>query len=226
MTRRTNARIAGITFLVYIAVAFPDMVLEGRATKGDGIPAKLATIAQHTTDMRIGVLLGLVSVFCALVLAVTLYGITRDEDHELAMLGLVCRVGEGIVGAAPASTLGLLWLSTAAGQNAPDAAGATALAAFLLKLASWQTLTAATLFAVGSTVFAFLLLRGRMIPTALAWLGIVGSLLILIELPFELAGFIRPPTQLIWIPIGLFELTLGPWLIIKGVAPATRRQTA
>jgi hypothetical protein len=32
------------------------------------------------------------------VLAVTLYGITRDEDHELAMLGLVCRVAEGVLG--------------------------------------------------------------------------------------------------------------------------------
>ena len=31
-------------------------------------------------------------------LAVTLYGITRDEDHELAMLGLVCRVAEGVLG--------------------------------------------------------------------------------------------------------------------------------
>jgi len=28
------------------------------------------------------------------VLAVTLYGVTRDEDHELAMLALVCRVAE------------------------------------------------------------------------------------------------------------------------------------
>jgi len=30
-----------------------------------------------------------------IVLAVTLYGITRVQDHELAMLGLVCRVAVG-----------------------------------------------------------------------------------------------------------------------------------
>ena len=223
MTRRTNARIAGITFLVYIAVAFPAMVIEGRATGGANVSARLATIAQHTGDMRLSVLLGLVSVFCALTLAVTLYGITRDEDHELSMFGLVCRAGEGIIGAAPASTLGLLWLATASGPNAPDAAGAAALAGFLLKLGNWQVTTAATLFAAGSTIFAVLLLRGRMIPAPLAWLGVVGSLLILIELPFELAGFIGRPSQLIWIPIALFEVTVAFWFIIKGVAPATRR---
>jgi hypothetical protein len=34
MTRTTNARIAGFTFLFYIAVAFPSMVLLERATSG------------------------------------------------------------------------------------------------------------------------------------------------------------------------------------------------
>ena len=32
MTRRMNARVAGITYLSYIAVAFPGMVLFDRAT--------------------------------------------------------------------------------------------------------------------------------------------------------------------------------------------------
>src|SRR6266487_1208082 len=38
--------------------------------------------------------------FFALVLAVTLYAITRDQDRDLAMLGLTCRVAEGVIGAA------------------------------------------------------------------------------------------------------------------------------
>ncbi len=52
MTRKTNARIAGFTFLFYIAVAFPEMVLFNRATSGEGIQAKLASIAQHTTEIQ------------------------------------------------------------------------------------------------------------------------------------------------------------------------------
>ena len=224
MTRRTNARIAGLTFLLYIAVAFPSMVLSAKATGGESNAAPLLSIAQHTTDMRITILLELASGFCALVLAVTLYGITRDEDRELAMLGFACRVGEGLAGAFPLTTLGLLWLATNAGPGAPDPASANALAAYLLKVGTWQTLSASLLFAAGSTVFAFLLLRGRMVPVPLAWLGVLGSALLVVILPLQLAGFITV-TELVWVPVGLFELTLAPWLLIKGVAEPARRQS-
>ena len=80
-------------------------------------------------------------------------------------------------------------------------------------------------FAAGSTVFSYLLLRGRMIPVAIAWLGVFGSALVVVILPLQLAGLIAGPiTQLVWIPVALFELTLAPWLLIKGVAPPVRRQ--
>jgi hypothetical protein len=223
MTRKTNARIAGLTFLLYIAVAFPAMVLSARATGGESNVTPLLSIAQHTTGMRITILLEVLSGFCALVLAVTLYGITHDEDRELAMLGFACRVGEGLAGALPLTTLGLLWLATKAGPSAPDAAGANALAAYLIKVGTWQTISASLLFAAGSTVFSYLLLRGRMIPAALAWLGVIGSALLVVILPLQLAGFAGPISELVWIPVALFELTLAPWLLIKGVAPARRQ---
>ena len=223
MTRNTSARIAGFTFLFYIAVAYPAMVLQSRATSGEGVPARLASIAQHTTEMRTTMLLNLLSVFSALVLAVTLYGITRDEDNELAMFGLVCRVGEGVSGGVP-TTAALLWLATATGPNAPDAATANGIGAFLLKVGTWQVNGSATLFAAGSTAFAYLLLRGRMIPAALAWLGVIGSAIVLIGLPLELIGVLGAPiNQLMWIPIALFEITLAVWLLVKGVAPLRAR---
>jgi len=216
MTRTTNARIAGFTFLFYIAVAFPSMVLFNRATSGEGLAAKLAGIAQHAPDLRLAVVLSLGGCFSALVLAVTLYAITRNEDPDLAMLGLLCRVGEGLIGAASIpATVALLQRATATGPQAPDSAATQALAAFVLE----QTpLVSALLFAVGSTLFAWLLLRGRMIPVPLAWLGVVGSALLVVGLPLQLAGFLAGPvTQLMWVPVAVFELTLGPWLLIKGV---------
>jgi len=227
MTRRTNARIAGFTYLLYIAVAFPAMVLFANATRGESIASQLATLAQHSTSVRVTIILGLVSCFCALVLAVTLYGITRDEDRELSMLAFACRVGEGLVAAVPFTTLGLLSLATSTGSTAPEVAAANVLAAFLLKVGTWETTTAAVLFAVGSTLFSYLLLRGRMIPVALAWLGVFGSALPVAILPLQLAGFVTGPiTQLVWIPVALFEITLAFWLIIKGVAAPVRRQPA
>ena len=113
MTRRTNASIAGVTFLVYIAATIAIMVLFSRATGGEGVAARLASIAQHATDVRLTIVLGLLGNFCALVLAVTLYAITREQDPDLAMLALACRVAEGIAGMDVSKTLGLLWLATA-----------------------------------------------------------------------------------------------------------------
>ena len=86
MTRRTNARIAGFTFLFYIVAGIASMVLYGQASSGDGIADKLASIAQHASQVRVTVLLTLLTSSLAVVLGVTPYGITRDEDHELAML--------------------------------------------------------------------------------------------------------------------------------------------
>ncbi|MDQ6769881.1 MAG: DUF4386 domain-containing protein [Gemmatimonadota bacterium] len=226
MTRKTNARIAGVTFLFYIAAGVLSMVLFGRAASGDGIGEKLAAIAQHSTDVRIVVVLGLLEAFCALVLGVTLYAITREQDPDLAMLGLVSRVGEGVIGASIPVALGLLWLATASGANAPDAPTARGLAAFLLRVDGWGTLISATFFAVGSTFFSWLLLRGRMIPLTLAWLGVGGSMLLVACLPLQLAGFLSGPlTSLMWIPIAVFEVVLALWLLVKGVAPPARSQS-
>lgn len=176
MTRTTNARIAGFTFLFYIAVGIASLVLFGRATPGEGIAAKLAGIALHETDVRITVVLGLLQCFSALVLAVTLHAITREQ----------------------------------------------ALGAFLLR---GNVALTATFFAVGSVLFSYLLLRGRMIPIPLAWLGVVASVLLVVGLPLQLAGFLRGPvTSLMWLPMLLFEVPLAFWLLIKGIAvPAPMR---
>jgi len=226
MTRTMNARIAGFTFLLYIAAAFASMTLFARVTSAAGTAAKLAGIAAHASDVRIVIVLSLITCFTALVLAVTLYGITRDEDNDLALLALSCRVGEGVLSAIfVLATLGLLWLATSASRaGGPDTAATVALGSFLLKVQDWNTVIGATFFAVGSTLFSYLLLRGRTVPVPLAWLGVFGSALVVAGLPLQLAGVLHSPvTLLMWLPVAAFELTVGPWLLIKGApAPATR----
>jgi len=173
MTRTTNARLAGVAFLFYIAAGVASLVLAGRP---------------HATDV-----LSLFTSFAALVLAVTLYAITREQDPDLAMLGLICRVVEGV----------------------PGHAGG------------------AIFFAVGSTLFSWLLLRGRMIPAALAWLGVLASGLLVVILPLQRTGLFAGTmnwsssvTWLIWLPGLVFEVALALWLLIKGVATPAPKQSA
>ena len=166
MTRGTNATIAGFTLVAYIAAGMSSMAVAGNA----GASALLAVIQS----------------FCALVLGVTFYAITREEDHDLAMMGLICRVIE----AAPGH--GEIY------------------------------------FAVGSTIFSWLLLRGRMIPVAVAWLGVIGSAALVLLLAVQTAGFLGGPrnwssplTWAAWSPMLVFELALAAWLITKGITRPT-----
>jgi hypothetical protein len=227
MTRTTNARIAGFTYLFYTAIGICSEALMYQARGSvDGDAAKLARIGQYATNVRLTILITVLESLSALVLAVTLYGITREEDHELAMLALVCRVAEGVLGSLNIPRyLGLLWLAKAGvGTGGPDILTTNALRAFLL-MPGPSIPVGAIFFAVGSTIFSYLLLRGRMVPLSIAWLGVFASGLLAVGLPLQLAGFSTGPVTgyYQWLPALVFQVVLALWLIAKGVAtPATR----
>lgn len=226
MTLRTNSRLAGIFYLVYIAAAFPSMVLSERAAKGEGTAARLAGIARHAASLRATVVLAVVCFVCAVGLAVTLYALTRDEDRDVALLAFCCRLTEGVMNAmAAVQTLGLLSVAAAASSaSGADAAGHRALGAFLLRQENDSFLIGGTVFAIGSTLFCWLFLRARSIPVPLAWLGVAASAIVAVALPVQAAG--GPATMLIWIPIFLFEVSFAVWLIVKGVGAPPLRQAA
>lgn len=216
MTSATNARIAGATLLIYIAAGMASLALTQSVGGGSDIAARLAAMAQNATPMRMAVLLDLLCCFCALTLAVTFYSLTSAQDAQLAMLAMVCRLVEGVLIATSASdSLGALWLASSAG---PDEGAVQLLGAFILRN---EVALTSTFFAAGSFLFACLFLRGRLIPAPLAWLGVLASLLLLLVLPPQLAGFAKGPLlSAAWLPMLVFEVPLGLWLIFKGVRTA------
>lgn len=81
-------------------------------------------------------------------------------------------------------------------------------------------------FAVASMAFAWLLLRGQMVPPALAWLGIMASILLVAIIPLQQFGLFGGPmnwssmaTWIAWLPMLVYEVSLGLWLLIKGATP-------
>jgi hypothetical protein len=176
MTRTTAARIAGFTLLFYIVVGISSMAGAFR-----GPAAELATYAQNAS---------------AVVLALTLFVVTRVEQPVVAALGMIFRLAEGALG------------------SALDLTGFTL---------SRPTLIAALLFAIGSTFFCWLLLRGHMLPRALAWIGVVASVILVVGLPLQLGRLMGAPlTMLMWMPMLAFEVPGGLWLLAKGVPPSPR----
>ncbi len=223
MTRTTNARLAGFSFLFYIAVGLASMALANRWMSGEGTAARLALMSEHAGAVRATVVLSLLCGLSALVLGVTLHALTREQDADLALLALLCRAGEGVLGISGIpETLQMLRLTTPAAPGVADASSAGAvnvLGGFLFGASGYGPLPTATLFAVGSTLFCYLFLRARTIPAALAWLGVIASALLVVALPAQLGGVFKGPlTMYVWMPMLLFELTFALWLMIKGVA--------
>lgn len=224
MTRRTNARVAGVTFLFYIAVALTSMMLDTRSTSGDTILARLTTLAQHTTEARLGIVFGLLSGLSAVVLAVTLRAITRDQDPDIATVGFAFRLGEGLMGFLPIPTLGLLWLAANRPEGTLAPVAVDSIGMFLLQLGNWQVTIASLLFAIGSTAFAWLLLRGRIVPAWIAWPGLAGSALIAAALVARMVGIGGVWLPVLWGVLLVYEVALAIWLIVKGAAMPAKRQ--
>lgn len=219
MTRTTNARLAGFMFLFYITTGIVGMILFNQATKGEGTAARLASVAAHAPQMGLSFVFALIAIFNALILGLALYALTRDEDPDLALLALTCRLVEGAINAIPAIAI-LALLSVAMGPAtaaAPDAAATNAIGALLLKVQEWSITVGATVFAIGSTLYSYLFLRARSMPVWLAWLGLLGSLQLVITVPLAGLGLLRgTAVGLMWLPMLVFEVTFGLWLLIKG----------
>jgi len=224
MRRGTYARIAGFMLLFYIANGVAELVIFGRASGGaEGAPAVLASLAEHAPLVRAAALLTFLTFLDAVVLAVALYVLTREVEPGLAMLALVCRVAEGVLAAwATVRTLGLLSVAlSGASASGADLAAARALGGLLLREDGMGATVASACFAVGSTLYSYLLLRGRIVPVALARLGVLASLLLVAGLSLQLSGLAHAPfTTVQWIPIALFEVALALWLLVRGAAPA------
>src|SRR5262249_36414443 len=225
MTRTTVARLAGFTFLFYISASIIGSNLFARTSNGDGIAAKLANIAAHGSQVDLCFILALLTIFAALILAVALYALTRDEDADLALFALICRVVEGVLNAVP--TIAMLALLSVASQASAavgsEAAASNALGSFLLGLQGWSATASAPVFGVGSALYYYLLARAGSVPKLLGYFGVLSSTLLVIAIPLEPFQVIRGAMAFyIWLPSLAFELIFAPWLIIKGVgAPRT-----
>ena len=89
----------------------------------------------------------------------------------------------------------------------------------MVDVAAWSTNVGAAFLAVGSTIFAYLLLRGRLIPVPLAALGVAASLILVVAVPAETAASQRTVVGgalVLWLPMFVFEICTGAWLLVRG----------
>jgi hypothetical protein len=83
MTRTTNTRIAGFTYLFYAAIGICGDLMMRHAFGVEGDVVKLARFVEYATQVRIDVLIKMLEACSAFVLAVTLSGSRATRTTSL-----------------------------------------------------------------------------------------------------------------------------------------------
>ena len=219
--QHTAARIVGIIYPIQMATGiFGEMVARGQLiVRGD--PARTAeNIIANERLFRLGIAGDLITYILVMVLTWALYVLLRPVNRNLALLGAFFRLSElAVLCIATVNSLVVLRLLSGAAYLKPFQT--SELHSLVMLAYTTQGLGMSVgfiLLGLGSAIFAYLLLKSRYVPKALALLGIFGALL----LAFGSLAIIVFPTlgragMSYMMPMGIYEVVLGFWLLIKGI---------
>jgi hypothetical protein len=174
----------------------------------------LAEVSAADGQIVTGALIELVLVLSVVGIAVLIYPVLRRRNEGLALAYVGSRMVEAVLLLVAAiSALVVLGLAREAGSSAGSAADAA------LATREWTYLIGSeTMLGVSALILYSLLLRARLVPAWLSLWGLVGGLLILGTGVFEMYGFEFSGLAqgLLAAPIGLNEMVLAAWLIVRG----------
>lgn len=214
---RGIASITGALFIVATAASLLSTAFLGSVGADDYLTKMAANEGQVAT----GVLLRFIMAFASAAIAISLYPVLRRYRQGLALGAVGFRVIEGtfyMLGAV--SVLLLLTLSQGfVKSGAGDPASFSQSGTLLKALDDWAGLAAVFAFYVGGLLYYRVFYQTRLVPRWLsAWgigaviLGAVAALLIL----FGVTGTMSTTQIVLNVPIGLQEMVLAVWLIVKG----------
>ena len=218
--QRTAARVAGFLYLLQMACGvFGEMYVRGRLlVPGDAVQTA-KNIAASESLFRLGIATDLITYAGVVVLTWALYVVLKPVDPRLALLAVFLRLVENAISAAAVfnSLVALRLLGGADYLGAFSTEQLAALARVFIAGQGAGLQIAFVFVGLGTAVFSWLWLKSRYIPRALAVWGIFSSLLLGIG-TLAIIAFPRLDVGLAYMmPMGLYEVGLGLWLLIRGV---------
>jgi hypothetical protein len=229
MTNRTAeaspliyARVAGLAYVLIIilgifCVGFIDSKLI--------VPSNNAATANYimANDLlfRIGIAGILILYASVVVLSWALYVILKTVNKNLALLALLLRSGEAILGGATVliSFIVLLLLNGEDYSTIFEAEQLQALAGLFLNVRTAALDIVLIFVGLGGTVFCYLFFKSKYVPGILAAWGIFTYLSMLVLALINILLPNRPEMiEIVLFAVGsFFEIIFGFWLLFKGV---------
>jgi hypothetical protein len=170
------------------------------------------------TGVILGAVLEIIVALAGIGTAVALYPVVKRQNESLALGFVASRGLEACT--IFADVVCLLALVTL--RRAGAGADALVTGKALVALYTWFKLGQNLMPAVNDLLLGYLLYKSRLVPRVLPLLGFIGAPLLLantVVTMFGITGPIFVLTGIGFLPVAIFEFSLGVWLTVKGFNP-------
>jgi hypothetical protein len=220
-THRKNAMIAGVLWIIGTAAGLLCFPFLGIIDK----PDYLTKIATNENKVIIGAFLLLIMAFACAGIAIWLYPVLKKQNQALALGSVGFRIIENVLGIVSAiCLLSLVPLSQEfVKAGAPVASYFQTSGTLLLGVRDSISNIHLIPFCIGALMYYYVFYQSKLIPR---WLSGWGLLAIIMNLAsallvlFNVIGNFSTAQVVLSIPIGVQEIVLGVWLIVKGFSPS------
>jgi len=221
---RKTAVIAAVLFLIALVLNVAATSIYKPVVDA---PDYLSRIYPKRTSVTIGILLDFICAPAMILIPVVLFPILKIFSERIALGYVVLRLLEGILHIYLAiNSLSLISLSqryVIAGGS--DGSTFQTLGSSIHATIEWATLLYIIVYAMGAFLFYSLLFGSRLIPRWLSGWGLLAVALLLTGALLHMFGiFGAMPLMTVMPyfapPIGLQEMVMAVWLIVKGFDPA------
>lgn len=223
-SQRKAARVVGFTFLfAMVIVVLANYGINFRLIVPGNAVDTARNIMAHETLFRLNIACNLIYVVNVLVLLSALYVILKPVNRNLALVAAFCRLVYALMwGVTALNMLGALrLLGDAAYLPVFEADQLQTLARLHISIDAYYV--GLPFWGLASTVCSYLWFKSGYIPRALATFGVISSAWCVI-CAFAFIVFPRFETTVnaYWfdMPLVIFELALGFWLLLKGLRPS------
>ncbi len=222
-TSKKTATVVGVLFILgfvgIASVAFTGPIL--------GDPDYLVQVSANENQMLLGALFEIIMAVACAGIAIGLYPVLKKHNEALALGAVSFRIIEAILFfVVTISLLSLLTLSQEyVRAGASDAPYFQTLGALLLAVRDWAGQVLGVIaFSLGALMYYAVFYQSKLIPRWLSGWGLFAAALHLAAGLLTMFGFISPTmstlSAFLALPIGLQEMVLAVWLIVKGFNPS------
>lgn len=213
------ARIAGLAYIVVILLGiFSVSYIDTNIIVPGNDAETVNNIMSNELRFRISALSEIVMYVLVVLLALSLYIILESVNKSLALLALLWRLGEAIIGGSIAVFSGIVPLLLLKHDTGSGTSQLQSLVGVFLEVRNAGLDVVLIFIGLGGTLFCYLFFKSKYIPRVISVWGMLTYLsMLLLAFASILSNLSESVKIAFYAPGGLFEICIGLWLLVKGI---------